>query len=162
MYDCAGVGAPSSCGHGRTLLTKAPVAPAHRNAVASLAAAAALLTGPASAGAVTCWGDYCSGKDPNATGCANGAYTVAYVQLPGVQQRLELRWSPTCRTNWARILYDPNPSWIRAVQRETGYVQWFSASNGTNSWSRMIYSPYRCVYAEVQTRYWGRYATSCR
>src|SRR4051794_33445734 len=79
----------------------------------------AITAGATSARAASCWGDWCSGQDPMATGCANGAYAVAHLQLPWVSQRLELRWSPTCQTNWARIVGDPNPSWLKAVQLPT-------------------------------------------
>lgn len=120
-----------------------------------------LIFGQASARAVSCYGDYCSGRDPLATGCSADGRSVAHVQLPWVQQRLELRWSPRCKTNWARMLYDPNPSWLRAVQPSTNYTQQLIGRDGTNSWSAMIYSPSRCVYAEVQTAVWGRYKTAC-
>ena len=124
-------------------------------------ASALAMAAPAPASAVSCWGDWCSGRDPVATGCSADAYTVAHVQLPAVIQRLELRWSPRCKTNWARLTYDPYPSWIRAVQPSTGYTRYFSGRSAWNSWSAMIYSPFRCVYAQAQTRTWGRYTTVC-
>ena len=133
-----------------------------RRAVAALAGAAALtMTASTASSAEACWGDYCSGRDPVATGCANDAYTVAHVQLPWVAQRLDLRWSPRCKTNWARMYLDAHPAWLRAVQLPGGYTQGFSTSGGGNSWSKMIYSPVKCVYAEVQTQIWGRYRTAC-
>ncbi len=111
--------------------------------------------------AVSCYGDYCSGRDPDTTGCSADARTVAHVQLPWVRQRLEVRWSPTCKTNWARMLYDNDPTWLKAVQPSTGYTQSRILRSGSNSWTPMIYSPTRCVYAEVQTDVWGRYKTAC-
>ena len=50
--------------------------------------------------AVGCYGDYCSGKDPVAMGCDADGQTLAWKDLSGA--RLELRWSPTCKTEWAR------------------------------------------------------------
>src|SRR4051812_9702530 len=47
-------------------------------------------TAPA-AHAVTCYGDYCSGKDPQLSGCSADGVTVAAVDVSG--GRLELRWS---------------------------------------------------------------------
>ncbi|GAA3146952.1 hypothetical protein GCM10020255_025260 [Rhodococcus baikonurensis] len=64
---------------------------------------AALVNVP-SASAASCYGDYCSGVDPLSSGCANDAYTVAtgYVYGSGGSAWVEIRWSPTCQTNWAR------------------------------------------------------------
>jgi hypothetical protein len=117
---------------------------------------------------VSCYGDYCSGKDPLATGCNAGAKTFAAKELSGA--RLELRWSPTCKTEWARwIQYSSGhvglsadlPTELLAVQ-DTGYTQSASynpngepenqaassTSNGiTTSWTPMIYSPVHLVRA---------------
>lgn len=108
-------------------------------AVASLASS--LLVAPA-AQAVTCYGDYCSGRDPEATGCSADAYTVVSARIPGTYTHVELRWSPSCKTNWARTSWNANPqSALRAVQCPTGYTQGYSSTNGSYYWSRMIYSP---------------------
>lgn len=116
---------------------------------APLAAAA-----PASA-SVGCYGDYCSGRDPMATGCANDAVTVASADLGWGE--LDLRWSPTCKTNWARIYVYPTktlgPGYVTAEQ-STGYTQtgpigaiasWTPQTE--TDWSPMIYSPVKCVKA---------------
>lgn len=116
------------------------------------------LVAAAPASAVSCYGDYCSGKDPMATGCANDAYTVTSVVQPGAGA-LEVRWSPTCKTNWARLTIYPqgrigtyvNGAALSAVQ-STGYTQttWISAWFGNQTytyWSPMIYSPVKCVKA---------------
>lgn len=123
----------------------------------ALVAGGATFATPAQAG-VGCWGDYCSGKDPQATGCGADAQTVAFENLEGA--RLELRWSPTCKTNWARYQQYPRgwymgnaPLELRAVQ-DTGYTQRLSyglepPGNGTTTWSPMIYSPVHLVRAEL-------------
>ncbi len=106
---------------------------------------------------VGCYGDYCSGRDPVATNCNEGAQTVAWKDITGA--RLELRWSPTCKTNWARyIQYDRGwymgnaPIELRAVQ-DTGYTQRLSYDvnppGAGTTWSPMIYSPVRLVRAEL-------------
>jgi len=108
------------------------------------------------ASAASCYGDYCSGQDPNASGCAQGAYTVTSVVWPG-SGVLEVRWSPTCKTNWTRLTIYPqgrigtyvNNAQLSAVQ-DTGYTQstWISAwfGNATYTyWTPMIYSPVHCV-----------------
>lgn len=102
---------------------------------------------------VSCYGDYCSGQSPVSTGCSVGAVTIASVDLGWAA--LDLRWSPTCQTNWARIYVYPTktlgPGFIVA-QQSTGYAQYgniyviasFSAQTETE-WTPMIYSPKLCV-----------------
>lgn len=114
---------------------------------------------------VGCYGDYCSGKDPNKTGCAAGSQTLAAKDMSGA--RLELRWSPACKTEWARWIQYPKgfksdlPTVISAVQ-DTGYTKSLSYDPGglpsnpsssqtsggiTTSWTPMIYSPVHKVRA---------------
>lgn len=113
-------------------------------------------------GGVTCYGDYCSGQDPVATGCYRDAVTVEAAQVDTGAGRLELRWSPTCQTVWARWQQYPTgwclnctPNDLLAVQ-DTGYTQekdWFDTgttpADGSTSWTHMIYSPEHSVYAAV-------------
>ncbi|MEV7230801.1 DUF2690 domain-containing protein [Polymorphospora sp. NPDC051019] len=118
---------------------------------------------PALAGKVEagCWGDWCSGRDPEETRCSADAYTVASAGIPwsgGLE--VELRWSPTCQTNWARVNYGAF-SFVRAVQSGTGYTQDYSATNGTYWWSRMIYSPDRCVKASTASVLYTQVDTWC-
>lgn len=137
-------------------------------AATTVAAASAVLALPQPANAdVGCWGDYCSGMDPVATGCASDAETVAWLDLSGA--RLELRWSPTCKTNWARWVQYPEgirsdlPVQLAAIQ-DTGYTQAVNyaidgSSDGPSSttsepegtivtsWTPMIYSPVHAVRA---------------
>jgi hypothetical protein len=131
---------------------------------AATCVAAVLLTAssavPASATqTVTCYGDYCSGLDPQSSGCAGDAYTVAtgYVYGTDGDSYVDIRWSPTCKTNWARANFVTSN--IRAVQ-QTGYTQGYSANNGVNSWSRMIYSPVLCVKGAIWGS-WGLTETTC-
>lgn len=110
-----------------------------------------------SAQAVSCYGDYCSGRDPVSSGCGADARTVASVDITGA--RLELRWSNRCKTNWARYVQYPRgwyfgnvPLELRAVQTG-GYTQRRAYGNegtGTGTtWSPMIYSPRKLVRAEL-------------
>lgn len=112
---------------------------------------------------VSCFGDYCSGQDPAATGCAADAITVFSIETDTGGGKLDLRWSPTCKTNWARWQQYPtgwclncSPLALQAVQ-DTGYVQtlsWFdngtTPEEGETYWTPMIYSPVHKVYAMVQ------------
>ncbi|MEV8515359.1 DUF2690 domain-containing protein [Dactylosporangium sp. NPDC051484] len=107
---------------------------------------------PAQALTVGCWGDYCSGRDPEETGCSADGVTVASGPMWGTfNTYVELRWSPTCKTNWARlpaVWGTSQPQALVAYQCPTGYQQvGVSASNSTWSWSRMIYSPTKSVRA---------------
>jgi hypothetical protein len=127
---------------------------------------------PAVETSVGCYGDYCSGQDPMTTRCADDAVTTAYSDITAA--RVEVRWSPTCRTNWARYVQYPRgwyfgnvPIELRAVQ-DTGYTQRlaFDVNGdpvGTShtfthdpnrgvtgaAWTPMIYSPVHLVRAEL-------------
>jgi hypothetical protein len=115
---------------------------------------------------VTCYGDYCSGQDPKVTHCADDAVTFAAIADDKGSGLLDLRWSPTCKTEWARWQQYPTgwcvvcaPLMIRAVQ-DTGYAQVLefqgddhptaTAEAGGTYWTPMIYSPVHLVHAEVQ------------
>lgn len=112
-------------------------------------------TAPTPAHAVSCYGDYCSGLDPQSSGCAADAYTVFSESVYGTAGAtyVEVRWSPTCKTNWARTnIITTN---IKAEQ-DTGYVQGYSTNNGSMSWSKMIYSPVHHVRGVL----WGNWGTT--
>ncbi|GAA0930033.1 hypothetical protein Vau01_046540 [Virgisporangium aurantiacum] len=106
----------------------------------------------APARAATCWGDYCSGQDPEAAGCSADASPVAAARIPGTYSYVELRWSPSCKTNWARVpaAWGTAYPWqLRATQCATGYQQSGVVGNNANyAWTRMIYSPTLRVRAE--------------
>lgn len=121
-----------------------------------MAIVGAVVSAP-SASAVGCWGDYCSGKDPMSTGCYADAYTAAYKDFQN--GRLEVRYSPRCKTNWARVTIYPIgwalgvPTPIRLTARQdTGYTQsvsWSQRVGQGTYWTPMIYSPVRLVRAEA-------------
>lgn len=52
--------------------------------------------------AQACSGYGCDGKDPIAEGCNDDAYTVDIEVVPNGTLWVELRYSPSCGTNWAR------------------------------------------------------------
>ncbi|MEV6707416.1 DUF2690 domain-containing protein [Micromonospora wenchangensis] len=112
--------------------------------------------GPGSGSAVSgigiqagCYGDYCSGKDPEAMGCSADAYTVTSAWTGSYT--VELRWSPSCKTNWARIGAGYGGSlW---VVQTTGYKQSSSGSNGSFRWTAMIYSPSLLCRGEAGSTY---------
>lgn len=106
------------------------------------------------ASAVTCYGDNCSGKDPQSSGCANDAYTATAANTASFS--LQVRYSPTCKTNWTRlVMYTPGPikcsrnGMMKAIQ-DTGYTQQayfesYCANISITRWTPMIYSPVRLV-----------------
>lgn len=114
-----------------------------RAAVGVALAIALIMAVAAPASAASCYGDYCSGRDPQATGCSADAYTVAHSRIPGTSANVELRWSPSCKTNWARTTWHGSDlNSLRAVQCPTGYTQaGVVGDNGTYVWTRQIYSP---------------------
>lgn len=123
----------------------------------SFSSAGLLVVSATPAQAVGCYGDYCSGQDPQATGCANDAITVAASNQDTYS--LQLRWSPTCQTNWARLVIYPAGMWhltadatLSAVQN-TGYTQWTTTYSEGTYWTPMIYSPVHCVKATVQNNH---------
>jgi len=126
----------------------------------TLLATAFIVSSPAKASAVTCYGDYCSGVDPQASGCAADAYTATVYNTSIAS--LQTRYSPTCKTNWARVVIYPTgigcvyPGTLSAIQ-DTGYTQTTYTSlvcntySETTFWSPMIYSPVR----KVRSMFWS-------
>lgn len=146
-------------------------------AVAILTSTSASLVAATPAQAVSCYGDWCSGQNPETTGCSVGAKPVASTRLeimhvvPGTDQvwwqdigLLELRWSPTCKTNWARVSLSANADYMHTiiVQQDSSYEQRKSTQGylwGTRAgvfYTNMIYSPVRRCYARVEGGYWRR------
>ncbi|MER7921832.1 MULTISPECIES: DUF2690 domain-containing protein [unclassified Streptomyces] len=125
------------------------------------------------ASAASCYGDYCSGQDPAATGCAADGVTVAATDVyvnNWLGQRvyggfLELRWSPNCKTNWARFSPQQGFSYnLTAYQPQTGYRQDYSKPAWATAWTSQIYSPTKCVYAEMHSTgfyFTGTTRTAC-
>lgn len=115
----------------------------------ALAFGASAVTAPP-AHAVTCYGDYCSGVDPDSSGCSAGAITVATKTNPAFT--MDLRWSATCKTNWTRItMYDTGligctPAGTLSAVQSTGYTQSRYVDSACSvptftRWTPMIYSP---------------------
>ena len=83
--------------------------------------AASILAVAASPAFAVCSGYACDGKDPVLEGCgsaitvataiARTPYAGAYA--PGLDILIELRWSPICKTNWARLSYVSPPAFPR-------------------------------------------------
>lgn len=133
-------------------------------------------TAPASAASVAPLASACKsspsdahrdGVDPNTSGCATDAYTVGWVAynqyLPGLG-KIELRYSPSCKTNWARWQYsgaDDGNTYQMYVLRKDGKGAWDTCTasgcqawvtgHTTDFWSPMTYSPVQKAQACVIT-----------
>ncbi len=92
---------------------------------------------------VTCIGNGCNGLDPETTGCAGDAYTV---RVPGGTASfdtgsIELRYSPTCGTNWGRVLSSVGFTRLTVSIRRDDKLFYFAVRSGTRWWSPMVYAP---------------------
>lgn len=95
----------------------------------------------------TCSGTACNGKDPASTGCANDGITaaVAYATQNNVQVKVELRWSPSCKTNWARVSDNSGKNiayyykaWL--MNQSGAELAVKSGGKTTSAWSNMWYN----------------------
>ena len=119
----------------------------------SLIAAAALtllscLVAP-DAQAASCSGRGCNGKDPADTGCSAGS-TVADTAGMFTSGTAELRWSPTCRTNWVRVVNYSGGQGALRITVWTGSDRVGFPAPGTpgTHWGNMVYAP-GCARGEV-------------
>ncbi|MEU3570326.1 DUF2690 domain-containing protein [Kitasatospora sp. NPDC036755] len=107
-----------------------------------LAAAATALTGltaPTASATTTqvtagCYGPSCNGQDPVDMGCNTDAYTVGWTD--SAKGKIELRYSSSCRANWARISGTSvgQEFW---VQNTNGNIHGWSAT-GSTSFGNMV------------------------
>lgn len=104
---------------------------------------------------VSCSGNGCNGQDPQGTGCSSGGQSVPNGQVNSVFDQdgvllftLELRWSPTCQTNWARI-NNSNGAQLQATITRTSdglqycFPQLCGATSGATGvqWTPMVFAP---------------------
>lgn len=89
-----------------------------------------------------CSGVACNGVDPNVTGCDVGASTLATKTF--AQGKLELRYSSTCKTKWAKVTRNDGArlsgAWVQTSSgtgkgTTTDWVVW------SYMWSNMWYAP---------------------
>lgn len=116
-----------------------------------------LTVSPASAATGT---DY-DGTNPATTGCSADGVTIASRTVTSGTQSayLEIRYSPTCQTNWIRVTTDGSNQSAKAIGRDasgtlSAYTTPSQIDNG-NSFSTQVYAPgTTCVNAYVNL-YWG-------
>jgi hypothetical protein len=102
--------------------------------------------------AASCSAGGCDYQDPATTGCSTGSYTVvsAGVFSAGVRYgTVELRWSPTCQTNWSRLTINAgaaNPNhydrqaWVHR-QSPAASIGFDWTGDGSVIYSDMLYAP---------------------
>lgn len=122
------------------------------SALAMAVSSLLIATSPASA-AESCYASGCEGKDPSTTICQNDARTVATTEW-----NVELRYSPTCRTAWARYSGGVSFGLTVMVERRNAdgsYTPYYSTpyrGNGATVWTRMVndagYLARACVYPD--------------
>lgn len=119
-----------------------------KSTVLMAAAALTLLMAP-DAQAASCSGHGCNEKDPVTTGCSSGS-TIADTAPMYNGGRAELRWSPTCRTNWVRVSnYSGGDSALRiTVWTSSDRVGFVAPGTPGNHWGNMVYAP-GCARGEV-------------
>lgn len=103
-------------------------------------------------------------------GCAGDAYTVAsrYVTKQSgyvwVKARVDLRWSPSCKTNWARAVIESSSPSTYSTQMTVTLkdTQWQSlpgtmwgAAMTRQVYGNMWYAPYQPVMACLSLDYFG-------
>ncbi|TDU04994.1 uncharacterized protein DUF2690 [Streptomyces sp. 846.5] len=124
-------------------------------AVAALTAAPLAASGPAQAATY-------DGQDPIATGCASSAITAESTPIyrGDLTQvgTIQLRYSTSCRTAWARII-TPLSTGVAFVYRNTGGAEGCPGSGNALTWSSTL-GDYTCYTpmlndANVASYGWG-------
>ncbi len=88
----------------------------------------------------SCSGTGCSGQDPEKTGCEAGAYTVQTAVFSN--SYVELRYSPTCKTNWGEVVSKVGPTdLVIRTQRIDGLTYTFAGGKYNYAFSAMVYAP---------------------
>ena len=111
-------------------------------AVASVLTGAAILApsaAQADSGYGYCQAAGCNGLDPYYENCTVNAYTVSsetYTYSNGSRYEVDLRYSPDCEANWARVVSSTAVHFC--VQNNLGNVQRYTSAAGLTSWTNMV------------------------
>ena len=121
-------------------LTKGEFAMKHtklRLSLAVLALIVSCLVGSTKTTFAACSGAGCYDKDPNTEGCSASAYTAnsASGSGSGVSILVELRYSPSCNSNWTRITRtgSSTSTWLEASVANIGRYTY-----GTSGYCHMV------------------------
>lgn len=105
--------------------------------------------------------------DPIQTGCASDAYTVSTRAVTnsggGVVGQVQLRYSPRCGTNWAKVTSSVGTANIEAEVYTVTDWAYYSATS-TSVYTDMVYAPNGvCAYAigAINGGPWSSTAVGC-
>ena len=85
--------------------------------------------------AISCYAASCEGLDPSTTTCANDARTVRYREWHTVM--IQLRYSPSCRSAWARIV-GAAPGYKLWVENNYGGFEENEVTSGFDAFTHMV------------------------
>ena len=123
---------------GMTAFTGLSVASAHTQVTKARAISAHMTR--RSRPQVTCSGEGCDGQNPATTGCSADAYTVQTAVFSN--SFVELRYSPTCGTNWGRVTSRVGATFlVIRIDRSGGLTYTFSGGNFNFAYVAMVYAP---------------------
>ena len=132
--------------------------------VSCVGVAAMVWIGASPAYAATCYGDYCTGKNPYTTGCASNSYEWGYANIhdpnsnSAVVGDVELWISRTCATRWARVrIWEDNNYSVRVqVKQSNGFTETTPWYNGAGTYYTLqIYNRSLCSYARAIGQFGG-------
>ncbi|MEZ0109419.1 hypothetical protein ABH920_003433 [Catenulispora sp. EB89] len=121
-------------------------------ASAPLAASAATGTHVPAKAPATCSNQGCNGKDPQATGCSQ-TYQARDIRTANIMSNgkkvgwVELRWSPYCGNNWARVVSAVGTANLAATATRSDGAKMSASGKGTVVWTPMIFGRDLCVSA---------------
>jgi hypothetical protein len=129
---------------------------------------AGAIVGSTNAFAANCSGYGCDNRDPIASGCNDArTYTVAsdplkYDASGSVIGWLDLRYSPTCGTNWSRVRSNVGVQYLMMCIRRKNETGLCSDGNYSTGWSNMVYAPtpiVACASGGIYVASVNRFAT---
>jgi hypothetical protein len=86
-----------------------------------------------------CWQASCNGMDPIYENCQVNATTVSsvsYTYSNGTRYEVDLRYSPDCEANWARVVTSTSRPFC--IRNSVGNVDRYTSAPNVASWTNMI------------------------
>jgi len=121
-------------------------------ASAPLAASAATAAHTPAHAPASCSNKGCNGKDPQSTGCSQ-TFQARDIRTAPIMSNgkkvglIELRWSPFCGNNWARVTSLVGPANLTATATRHDGAKMSASGKGTLLWTPMIFGRDLCVSA---------------
>ena len=86
----------------------------------------------------TCSDNGCNNLDPISTDCADDAITVSTVSFR--TGTIQLRYSPTCGTNWGRVLSSVGTTVLTVNIRRNDGLFYYAIRSASRLWSPMVFA----------------------